>query len=126
MVEYKAWQELEKGKEREIRDKQNLILLEQCGLNEIKVSDELVRAANAKNEVVAKLEYDKGYQERLGTRKKENEQLHKKTLEYKSNMHEKTKQFKEQLKDHELKRKPFNAKINELSLANATAYKNRK
>jgi len=101
-------------------------LLEQCGLNEIKVSDELVRAANAKNEVVAKLEYDKGYQERLGTRKKENEQLHKKTLEYKSNMHEKTKQFKEQLKDHELKRKPFNAKINELSLANATAYKNRK
>jgi len=101
-------------------------LLEQCGLNEIKVSDELVRAANAKNEVLDKLEYDKGYQERLGTRKKENEQLHKKTLEYKSNMHEKTKQFKEQLKDHELKRKPFNAKINELSLANATAYKNRK
>lgn len=84
-----------------------------------------MRATNFKNEVVSKLEYDKGYQERLGTRKKENEQLHKKTLEYKSNMHEKTKQFKEQLKEHELKRKPFNAKINEQSLANATAYKNR-
>ena len=59
------------------------------------MSDQLVRATNFKNEVVSKLEYDKGYQERLGTRKKENEQLHKKTLEYKSNMHEKTKQFKE-------------------------------
>ena len=84
-----------------------------------------MRATNFKNEVVTKLEYDKGFQERLDTRKKENEHLHKKTLEYKSNMHEKTKQFKEQLREHELKRKPFNAKINEQSLANATAYKNR-
>ena len=40
-------------------------------------------------------------------------------------MHEQTKQFKEQLRENELKRKPFNAKINEQSLANATAYKNR-
>ncbi len=39
MVEYKAWQELEKGKEREVRDAQNRKLLEQCGANEIKVSD---------------------------------------------------------------------------------------
>jgi len=77
MVEYKAWQELEKGKEREIRDKQNFKLLDQCGANEIMVSDQLVRATNAKTVVVEKLTYDKGYGERLVSRKKENEVLHK-------------------------------------------------
>ena len=87
MVEYKAWQELEAGKERAIRDNQNFKLLEQCGVNEIKVSDQLVQAANAKSEVIEKITYDRGYQERLTVRKKENEVLHKKTLEYKSNMH---------------------------------------
>ena len=44
-------------------------------------------AANAKSEVIEKITYDRGYQERLTVRKKENEVLHKKTLEYKSNMH---------------------------------------
>jgi hypothetical protein len=39
MVEYKQWEGLEKGKERMVRDGQNLKLLEQCGSNEIKVSD---------------------------------------------------------------------------------------
>lgn len=39
MVEYKQWEGLEKGKERMIRDEQNVKLLDQCGLNEIKVSD---------------------------------------------------------------------------------------
>ena len=39
MVEYKAWEELEAGKERAIRENQNFKLLEQCGVNEIKVSD---------------------------------------------------------------------------------------
>lgn len=39
MVEYKAWEELEGGKERAIRNNQNFKLLEQCGVNEIKVSD---------------------------------------------------------------------------------------
>lgn len=35
-----------------------------------------MRADNAKNEVVEKLEYDKGYAERLEVRKRENEELH--------------------------------------------------
>lgn len=34
-----------------------------------------------------KLNYDKGYKDRLNTRKRENEVLHKGTLEYKSEMH---------------------------------------
>jgi hypothetical protein len=58
-------------------------LIEQCGVNEIKVSDQLVRATNAKNSVIDKITYDRGYAERLVTQKKENEVLHKKTLEYK-------------------------------------------
>jgi hypothetical protein len=39
MVEYKQWEGLEKGKERMVRDGQNFKLIEQCGFNEIKVSD---------------------------------------------------------------------------------------
>ena len=123
MVEYKAWQELEKGKEREIRDRQNFKLLEQCGANEIMVSDQLVRATNAKNEVNAKLVYDKGFSERLGTQKKENEVLHKRTLEYKSEMNLKQKEHEHKLKENTVKRHPFNAKINEKSLADANLYK---
>jgi hypothetical protein len=48
-----------------------------------------VRANNAKTDVLDKLKYDKGFEERLSTRKKENEVLHKNTLEYKTTMHEK-------------------------------------
>jgi len=43
-----------------------------------------VRASNARSSVLEKLNYDKGYKERLTTRKRENEVLHKNTLEYKS------------------------------------------
>lgn len=95
-------------------------LIEQCGLNEIKVSDQTVRANNAKNEVTEKITYDRGYGERLQTFKKENEVLHKNTLAYKQQMHEKQKEFEANLKDAENKRKPFDAKINQMSLANAT------
>lgn len=89
MVEEKAWKELEAGKERQIRDDQNKKLIGQCKVNEIKVKDNTVRANNAKTDVLEKLKYDKGYGERLATRKKENEVLHKNTLEYKTTMHEK-------------------------------------
>jgi hypothetical protein len=33
MVEEKAWKELEAGKERQVRDDQNLRLIEQCKVN---------------------------------------------------------------------------------------------
>ena len=39
MVEYKQWEGLEAGKERMVRNAQNVKLIDQCGLNEIKVSD---------------------------------------------------------------------------------------
>ena len=84
MVEEKAWKELEAGKERQIRNNQNDRLIEQSKGNEIMVKDQTVRADNAKSTVVKKLEYDRGYADRLNTRKKENEVLHKNTLEYKS------------------------------------------
>ena len=38
--------------------------------------------------MIEKLEYDKGYSERLDVRKKENETLHKGTLAYKTEMHD--------------------------------------
>ena len=43
-----------------------------------------VRAENAKTSVLNKLEYDKGFTDRLNERKRENEVLHKNTLEYKA------------------------------------------
>ncbi len=73
-----------------------------------------------------KLEYDKGYSERLATQKRENEVIHKGVLEYKSDLHERQTRFEEQAKVNKLKRNPFNAKINEQSLANATKAKERK
>lgn len=69
MVEEKAWKELEAGAERQIRDRQNDRLIDQCKLNGIMVKDQNVRAENKKNDVVQKLEYDKGYKERLTVRK---------------------------------------------------------
>lgn len=39
MVEYKQWEGLEAGKERMIREGQNTKLIDQYGVNEIKVSD---------------------------------------------------------------------------------------
>lgn len=80
MVEEKAWKELEAGAERQVRNMQNNRLVEQCQLNGIAVKDQTVRAENKKSEVFQKLEYDKGYQERLEIRKRENELLHKNTL----------------------------------------------
>jgi hypothetical protein len=80
MVEEKAWKELERGKERMLRDNQNERLIDQCKVNQIMVKDQTVRADNAKASVVAKLEADKDYKDTLNTRKKENEVLHKNTL----------------------------------------------
>jgi len=82
-----------------IRDGQNQVLLDQCGTNEIKVSDQLVRATNAKNDVMGKITYDRGFADRLNTQKKDNEVLHKKTLEYKQNMHEKQRNQEGNLKE---------------------------
>ena len=89
MVEEQAWKQLEAGKERQIRNNQNDRLIDQCQLNQIHVKDQTVRADNAKTSVLEKLEYDKGYTDRLNTRKRENEVLHKNTLEYKASQHEK-------------------------------------
>lgn len=52
-----------------------------------------MRATNAKNSVLEKITYDRGYSERLAQQKKDNEVLHKVTLEYKKNMHEKQRGF---------------------------------
>ena len=123
MVEEKAWKELEAGKERQIRGNQNDRLIDQSKSNEIMVKDQRVRADNAKSTVVEKLEYDKGYSDRLNTRKKENEVLHKNTLEYKSQQHQKQHENEQKLKEAERKRQPFNAKINEQSLAKATLHR---
>ena len=89
MVEEQAWKQLEAGKERQIRNNQNERLIDQCALNQIHVKDQTVRAENAKSSVLEKLEYDHGFTDRLNTRKRENEVLHKNTLEYKASQHEK-------------------------------------
>lgn len=48
MVEYKQWEALEAGKERMIREAQNFKLIEQCGLNGIKVTEQLINAHNSR------------------------------------------------------------------------------
>ncbi len=89
MVEENRYRELEAGQERKVRNSQNEKLVDQCKLGSIKVKDETVRALNARTTVMEKLEYDKGYSERLETQKRENEVIHKGVLEYKTEMHEK-------------------------------------
>lgn len=123
MVEEQAWKQLEAGKERQIRNNQNERLIEQCGANQISVKDKTVRAENAKTSVLEKLEYDRGYTQRLDTRKRENEVLHKNTLEYKASQHEKQKMSEQALLEAGKKRNPFVAKVNEQSLAKATQYR---
>lgn len=58
-----------------------------------------MRANNSKNEVTEKIMYDRGFGDRLATKKKENEVLHKNTLAYKQQMHEKQRDFEANLKD---------------------------
>ena len=123
MVEEQAWKQLEAGKERQIRNNQNNRLIDQCGVNEIHVKDQTVRADNAKTSVLNKLEYDQGYTNRLNTRKRENEVLHKNTLEYKASQHEKQQAAEANLREAQKKSNPFVAKVNEQSLAKATAYR---
>lgn len=123
MVEEQAWKQLEAGKERQIRNNQNERLIEQCGANQIQVKDKTVRAENAKTSVLEKLEYDRGYTDRLNTRKRENEVLHKNTLEYKASQHEKQQFAATGLREAQKKRNPFVAKVNEQSLAKATQFR---
>ena len=66
-----------------IREAQNFKLIEQCGLNGIKVTEQLINARNSRQQVLEKVMFDKGYEERLLTKKKENEVVHQNTLEYK-------------------------------------------
>ena len=73
-----------------------------------------------------KLEYDKGYSERLENQKRENEIIHKGVLEYKTEMHEKQRVYEAKIKVNKDKRNPFERKINEQSLANATKLKEKK
>ncbi len=120
------YKELEAGAERKVRNNQNEKLVDQCKLGSIKVKDETIRAGNARTSVLEKLEYDRGYAERLETQKRENEVIHKGVLEYKSEMHERQAKFAEQAKVNKTKRNPFNAKINEQSMQNATRAKERK
>ena len=87
------------------------------------MKDQTVRADNSKTSVLQKLEYDRGYTDRLNTRKRENEVLHKNTLEYKASQHEKQQVSEDALKDAQRKRNPFVAKVNEQSLAKATNYR---
>lgn len=82
-----------------------------------------MQAENAKQSVLSKLEYDRGYTDRLNTRKRENEVLHKNTLEYKATMHEKQQHAENGLKEAQKKRNPFVAKVNEQSLAKATIFR---
>ena len=88
-------------------------MIEQCQVNQIHVKDQTVRAENAKTSVLEKLEYDRGYTDRLNTRKRENEVLHKNTLEYKASQHEKQQMAERNLQEAQRKANPFVAKVNE-------------
>jgi hypothetical protein len=90
------------------------------------VKDQTIRADNAKSTVMAKLEYDKDFGDRLGTKKKENEVLHKQILEYKGDRQMEQKEFENNLKTTMHKKHPFNTKINQQSMENATRVKEKK
>ena len=126
MVEEKAWKELEGGAERKVRNAQNQKLIDQCRVNEIQVKDQTVMATNAKTQVLEKLSKDKAFDEKLQSQKKENEVIHKGVLEYKTTMHERPKESEMKLRMDKDKRNPFNAKINQESLAQATKLKEKK
>lgn len=126
MVEEKAWKELEAGAERKIRNDQNQKLIDQCRVNEIQVKDQTVMATNAKTHVMDKLLKDKAFDEKLQSKRKENEVIHKGVLEYKTTMHDRQKDSELQLRIDKDKKNPFTGKINQENLANATKAKEKK
>ncbi|CAI2385508.1 unnamed protein product [Moneuplotes crassus] len=125
-MEKKVKKDLEAGLERQERDKRNAKLLEEYKRTQVKVKDMQVNARNNKTKVQGKLDYDKGYKERLETRKMENEILHKEVLGYKNTKYAKQKIQEETLKTKQHKMNPFKDKINKQSIDNATKIQRRK
>ena len=126
MVEEMRYKELEAGAERKVRNNQNEKLVDQSKIGSIKVKDEIIRATNARTSVMDKLKYDREYQDRLQTMKRENEVIHKGVLEYRTDMHERQLTYEAQTRINKEKRNPFIAKVNRESMERATKYKEEK
>ena len=119
-MEKKVQKDLEIGAKRQERELRNANLLEEYKRSKIKVKDLQINATNNKASVQEKLDYDKGYKDRLSTRKMENEILHKEVLGYNNTKYAKQKIQEETLKTKQHKINPFKDKINQKSIANAT------
>lgn len=66
--------------------------------------------------MLAKLDKDASYAEKLASQKRENEKIHKGVLEYKTELHERQREFAQEQRASNLKRNPFNAKITQMSM----------
>mmetsp|Transcript_17560 Transcript_17560/g.15403 ORF Transcript_17560/g.15403 Transcript_17560/m.15403 type:complete len:95 (-) Transcript_17560:358-642(-) len=88
MVEEHAWKSLQDGSEREIRDRQNVKLLEQEQVETTKFKERKIIAKRAVETVEAKLNDVREYDERVDKAKEENEVLYREEREAKKKRNE--------------------------------------
>lgn len=70
-----------------------------------------MRAGWGAKEVMGLVRRNQDYESRLRTQKSECEQVHKESLGYKQDLHERQQQHARALKETQLKRNPYSAKL---------------
>jgi len=119
ILEAKAWQSLEEGAEREIKFRQNVKLLEQEGVESIKLRERKILATRATKEIEEKLDQLREYDRIVDDAKERNEVLYREEREAKKKQHEEIRNYERAHLDSMAARDPFKTKINTMNLTNA-------
>ena len=119
LVEEKAWKEHEIGAEREAKERQANLLIEQERIEVIKLSEANLRTQAARELAKQKIGVIKGYENSLGVAREENEFLQREDRRDKTAKHENQKNFETTHKQKMEERQPYAAKMNSSSLRTA-------
>ncbi|MDR3582278.1 MAG: hypothetical protein P4L67_03315 [Candidatus Pacebacteria bacterium] len=110
-IEEKAWKRLEIGAERKTRLVQNQKLVDQYGVETVKLKDTKLKAQAAKKAVMDRVEKNAQYETEYEEKIKENEELHKQDLLAKATKYAKQKEFETGLKTKLVQRNPYSMKV---------------
>ncbi|KRX04389.1 hypothetical protein PPERSA_05650 [Pseudocohnilembus persalinus] len=119
LVEEQAWQNLQQGAEREIREKQVNALIDQERIESIKYKERKILAETAKRTVKQKQEWNNEYDKKYEKAQKENEILFRQIRDDKRALVTSIKEFEQAHNQNMVERDTFKYKMSEMSLTNA-------
>jgi len=123
-LEAKAWKSLEEGAEREIKFRQNVKLLEQEGVETVKLKERKILAARAVTQVEEKLEALREYDRAVEIATKQTEALFREEREAKIRNHDEIRNYEHAHLENMQQRDPFKTKIATMSLTRAKSSMN--